>query len=198
MTKRVNNDEHSVDAQKKLQIVELREELDEWEIELYSQVELGELSHSQADSIWGYLVRSYLKSVEPLLRRSELEGSHHIYKEVELGTVWVEPPENPFGGSGFGKRDITISGEYPDAKGYTINGVMAVIENKRLGAQWDVQIRDPNSPKRRQTRTISNVAPISYDVLETAVRHVDDWLQVNGIGVELGTPEKDEPEMNPV
>lgn len=184
MSRTVNNDDNSVDARKKKQILDRREVLDEWEIELYTSVGVGELSQEQANEMWGYIVRSYLKAVEPLLLRGDLERSEEVYIEQTFGNVWVPPPENIGGDGGFGKRNVSVEGDSPQPKGLQISGVKNVIENKKVTAEWEIQIRDPNSKNRRQTIHPTNTVALSYKVLENAVRVVDEWLQLNGIGID--------------
>lgn len=174
----IEDDEDTVDTKKKQQILQRKDDVNEWEMELYTQVSLGEMDLEQADQLWGYRVRSYLKEVEPLFTRTNLEDATEVYEELDLGGVRVDPPPE--------LTDSNVEVQSPVSPKYVpIDGIEQVIEAKQVSAEWEVQIRNSQAPKRRDTITRSNVRPISYPVLEKAVRSVDKWLQLNGIGVNV-------------
>lgn len=174
----IEDDEDTVDTKKKQQILQRKDDVNEWEMELYTQVSLGEMDLEQADQLWGYRVRSYLKEVEPLFTRTNLEDATEVYEELDLGGVRVDPPPE--------LTDSNVEVQSPVSPKYVpIDGIEQVIEAKQVSAEWEVQIRNSQAPKRRDTITRSNVRPISYPVLEGAVRSVDKWLQLNGIGVNV-------------
>lgn len=174
----IEDDEDTVDTKKKQQILQRKDDVNEWEMELYTQVSLGEMDLEQADQLWGYRVRSYLKEVEPLFTRTNLEDATEVYEELDLGGVRVDPPPE--------LTDSNVEIQSPVSPKYVpIDGIEQVIEAKQVSAEWEVQIRNSQAPKRRDTITRSNVRPISYPVLEGAVRSVDKWLQLNGIGVNV-------------
>lgn len=197
----VEDENEVVDQKQKERILQRREEVDEWEMELYTQATLGELSQAEANQLWGYRVRAYLKSVEPLLQHGEFEESGRVYQEFPLGEVFVPPPSNlqqsererrRAGGSG-AVEVLDEGGVDPIRK--RVQGLRDVIEKKELTAEWDVQVRHRTGRERRTSITGQNAIPMPYSVLEDAVRLADEWLQLVGVGVHV-TPddyESDEP-----
>lgn len=181
----IGDDDATVDSRKKQQILDRREELDEWEMELYTQVGLGEMSIEQANQLWGYRVRSYLKAVEPILVHGDLEHQDQVYQEQDCGQVQIPAP------SEFRSSRFEITGDPPTPKRVPVQGIREVIEAKQVSATWEVQVRDQQSGERRKMITRSNSRALTYPVLETAVRVVDEWLQVVGIGIDTnqGVPE---------
>ena len=201
------DDEHgTIDARQKERIMKRREEVDEWEMELYTQALLGEIADEQADLLWGYRVRAYLKAVEPVLEYDATEDhqrgsptpystdgggdenlARRVYEQFPLGSVTVAPPPDVVEQSGGGRRDRRsgiVSGDL-EPKTTTVTGIRSVIEQKTVEETWTVQIRDNDGRNRRREEVVRRSKPHPYHVLEDAVRVTDMWLQRVGIGIEF-------------
>lgn len=180
----------TIDQKQKERIVSRREEVDEWEMELYTQATLGEIARQQADLLWGYRVRAFLKTVEPLLEHGGLtQHDQKIIASFDLGDVRIDPPEELVRAA-TSQRGSTggielLQDEDIGTKNVPIQGLRQVIERKICSASWTVQIRDPDAPGRRVERTYQQEKPVPYDILEDAVRLADEWLQLAGIGIAI-------------
>lgn len=189
-TRRPIDEENYIDKRRKQEILNARSDVREWRQELFSSIRMGEIEEQTGMLLYGDRVREYLMAIEPLLRNESLPMAEEAYHGVYLGEVVVHPPEVE------GARSELLQST-PEPKREAINGLQTVIERERIVETWEVQIRDTDSSRRREERTLQNSAPLSREILQNATRTADEWLQKIGVGLEVGHPEVDDQDDNP-
>jgi len=187
----VQDEENYVDKRTKDRIMEVRQDVDKWWSELYTMAAMGDIEADEATRLWHEHIRRYLVAIEPLLRNDdELPHAAEFYKEKNLGTVRVDPPEELHEQTGIPEPDDVLSigalvqSEPPDPKEETIQGLKTVIERDAIQKTWTVRVRAVDKPGPGvQDRTYEQTIPIPREIILNAVRTADEFLQQAGIGV---------------
>jgi hypothetical protein len=200
----IDNEERYVDQQVKQRILDNRREVDELERELEMRMANGELTERDAAQLWHSDVRRFLISIEPLLRAEDMANGEEFYKEVDLGTVTLSPPEAY-------QDDAAIDGARPQlaGRGYKlfedggaepketqITGLKELIDREAVSATWEVTVKDYTRPEQPiQTERLSKTVPVPRKILRNGVRVADIFLDRIGVGIsridevdEVGEP----------
>lgn len=186
----VEDEEGFADTERKRHVLQLRQDVDEWKGRLRNRVAFEELTQYKAITLWHGKVRTFLVSIEPLLRNDNLEENRDYYEDVKLGSVTLAPPEEYRKQSSIPtteelrKRDFELLEDVPEPKVKTIRGLKAVIENESITATWDLTVNNQAGPGLR-TKTITEERPFTWQILLNAVRESDQFLQNIGIGFEV-------------
>lgn len=202
----VEDEEGSVDSSQKRRLLELRRQIDDREDAVLSEQRVGNIDPDTAADLIGDAVRRYLRALEPLMRQTEggesitsdgaepvLAGAQETFLDVQLGEVTVPVPEriasipeNP--GSARGSASRWLSGSPPQDKSKPVRGLLSVITDEQVTAEWTVEIRHAN-PDAGQAhvdkRVVSASAPMPRGVLQNAVRTADMWIQQVGLGINI-------------
>lgn len=188
----IGDEDEYVDKKLKERLVETRKEVAESKTELFTAAKMGDIDTETAISVWGDRVRKFLLVLEPIITQNEMElpDAEKIYKSKRIGVVRVDPPQkyqqNPRQQLRSGVGTVVENGPLRP-KQLPIYGLVDVIENERVTAQWDVKLRElnDNSRSERYSETVVEAAPIGREVLRDAVRYADLWLQSAGVGIEI-------------
>jgi hypothetical protein len=225
-SKRVTDEEGTVDQKLKSRIIQARKRVDEREDDVF----VGEplmpdvaLTDGEKLEMWGTSVRQYLKSVEPLLQSSEVEQSRYYYHEVEIVDEPVYPPdgrtkvwgnepeaeiwkipwslfyEDDFTVHKYADGDLPIDRgfEPPEPKRAQLYGLKDVIETDRFEFHWSVVLNPQDIPPQQNTAKPSVTLPLRKQWLESAVRKADSFLQEAGVGLEIGHQQTDDKDDDP-
>jgi len=224
-TKRVVDEEGTVDQQLKRQIINARKRVDDREDTIFVQAPLEKVDfdRQQLVQMWKVSVRQYLKRIEPLLISDEIPRSDHYYTGEQIVQREVYPPDGKtkvvkagnrttehinwslFDTDQIPLRDlarshelVTVGFEPPEPKQYIIKGIKGVIDNPQQVFEWDI-ILNPNAwGAERAIAFPKTVATPQRQDLEYAVRLADQFLQEEaGIAVEIGHEETDDKDENP-
>jgi len=224
--KQVTDEEGTVDQKVKNRILNARERVDEREDDIFIGAPLSpEINHSAGDLIqmWATSVRQYLKTIEPLLRSDEIEGSDYYYHEVEIAHEKIQPPDgdaiidDPDKETPYAKeirwsrlyRDdlemrrvidnpntlFKIGFEPPEKREIALYGLKDVIEKHEFELQWHVDL-EPDQIYSK-TAEVYDRQPLRREWLETAVRKADEFLQdCAGVGLDIGHQSTDDQDEN--
>lgn len=202
----VEDEEGSVDSSQKRRLLELRRQIDDREDAVLSEQRVGNIDPHTAADLIGDTVRRYLRALEPLMRQTKngkpitsedadpvLDGAQETFLSVELGTVRVPVPEDvaqipETPGAARGSADQWLSGSAPEDKQIPVHGLLSVITDEQVSAEWTVEIRraSPSAGQASVTKKlITNTAPMPRGVLQNAVRTADMWVQQVGLGINI-------------
>lgn len=199
---KVEDEEGTVARKLKDGIIEVRERVDEREDQLFVGPMVDEqlnrqISYGQALNAWGNTVRQYIRKIRPLLINDEVEDAKKYRENVELGTYVMPPPDH--GGYRFSlfanpnvdatqlkqKMGLPRQTEPPEPREFTFNGLLSLLEQQRIEAQWAVKVSADGPEPEHETVYPSKTEPIPKFILESAVMHADEFLQSAGIGLNL-------------
>lgn len=175
----IDDTNNILDRSKRNSIANKREKLDEWEERLSAQHKFGEISREVMESLMHDRVRAYLIAIEPVMLYKEAD---ELYNEEYLGEVTIPVPE-PWNAPN--QNGIEYKSTPPQPRSVEIRGVSSVIENEGVGANWEKQVRIEGSDDPRQTVRFSNKALLGMDVLRTAYRKTELWLQEENLSIKL-------------
>jgi len=194
----VEDDEGFVDRQRKKQILENRREVEEAAKQVFPQVKLGNYTEDQAVGVWHEIVRSYLMSIEPLLKDFSLPNAEQAYLYEPLGSVVLKPPEKYQQRQGIkqmAESGVELLSEPLEPTSRTIEGLKTVIEQDTYTETWQVEVnhikglQGANTPP--QTETVTATEPIPRIALMNAVRTADEFLQNANVGLAVGQANKE-------
>lgn len=170
--------------ERKKAIVSAREDVDMYESEIEQELVTGRLDRAMAMELLHGAVRRYLQRVEPLMSNPELPQADHVYKEVLVGRLVVEPPDLDVGESW-----EVVAEPQPVAREFT--GLREVIEFETSEHSWQFQVRRTEggfmtASGEIEAREASRKVYLDRSMLLRAVRLADEFLENAGIGLELG------------
>lgn len=213
-TKRVVDDEGTVDQKAKNYIIEAKKRAYQREDDVYIQSPLEgvQLTRQEQNAIWAIAVRQYIRTVEPLLRSDEIPESDYFYNQYEIVNQEILPPDGEYDGHVYRWSEyqhmnpleianshpkITHSFEPPEAKIFTIQGLKDVVETEAVTMRWQVTINPDDPPGAHEVIFPERNIVLRRQWLQEAVRATDQFLQEAGIGVDVGHPEVDDQDLDP-
>jgi len=198
---RVIDDENSVDAQLKRQIITMRKEVRDAERLLFVEADANpdlQIGQAQRVKSWGTVVKQYLRMIEPLLRADTIDQSKEYYQDVELGSVTLVPQDTEkyrFSAVANGgvsetalRREIGIprGAQIPKPETIHFNGLRSLIDQSAvLQKQWVVDIPGDKGPLSGEVVRTGDQRLIPREVFETAFRKANLFLQKAGVGLNV-------------
>ncbi len=166
------------------------------------------LSHVEKVEAWGTSVRQYIRAIEPLLKSDEMPQSRHYYREAPLLKTEIAPPDtNGYEWSMFARDGVdarTLAREMglppsfdpPEPKQVELRGLFDIIDKTNLETAWQFTIPGKSgSMVNGETMVLEETLPIPKSVYEEAVSLADEFLQQAGVGLEIGTPQVDDQDL---
>lgn len=197
----VEDKEGSVDQKLKTRIINARERVDEAEQAIFVEAATDpgiSLSRDEQISVWGTVIRQFLRAIEPLLRDNDVKKSTKYYEEIEIGEEVLYPPPT----DGY---DFTLISQFddetnirralglprgvdlPEPKVIEFTGLKDIIETDGiLSQQWLVKVDNSGPPPEHEYVKPTVQRMVSKQIFENSVRQADQFLQQAGIGLDLG------------
>jgi len=209
-SRRVTDEEGTVDEKVKQRILNARERIDDREDQLFVQAQADphvKLSYQEATQAWATTVRQYIRAVKPLLTSEKVPEADFYYRGAPLGSIEVPPPDSEKEWSQFARTDdpykliknmgLPPAFDPPEAKEASFTGLKDILERQSVTKRWQIDM-EPNSMRPDNgIDTPTAQFPVPKDILERAVETTDAFLQEAGVGLEIGAKQKDEREDNP-
>jgi hypothetical protein len=194
-------DDGSVDQRIKDRILDSRERVEEMEPQIYVEGALSpstNLSEAELDHIYATLVRQYLRNIEPVLKSDSVEQAQFYYREKEIVTETIRPPESDgVDWAAFAMaddpvplmRELGFSPDFepPEPKTVEYRGLLDVIEKEQVTLSWTIVERPGAAPPNQSVTRLTRTWRPNQKVLNRAVRIADEFLQNAGIGLEIGS-----------
>lgn len=206
--KRIDDEEGEVDSRFKTRIIQNRIRVDEAEEKLFLDATTDpnlSVPRQQAVSIWGTMVKQYLRTIEPILSSDEVEDAQKYYKDIEIGSVTLVPPDKE--GYEFSmvryaemtdqklRKALSLpkSAEIPKPHNIQFNGLLSIIEAPDvLSHRWVVTVDDTGAPPTHERVVLEQSRIPDKQLYVDALRHADQFLQGAGLGIDIkpeGVPE---------
>lgn len=197
----IKDEEEYVPKRVKKRILDSRERVNEREDELFTARVVDpeiDISEGQAVVAWGNTVKQFMRDIEVLLERLDIESASHYLHDVHLGEVSLVPPD--MRGYAFSRvvdeqtddavlrqqLGLPRDAELPRPKGVPFNGLQSIIEREPiLQEQWRVCIDASGPPPAHQYLYPEVGQPVPKWIYENAIRAADRFLQDAGIGVDV-------------
>jgi len=201
----VIDDDGDVDKAIKRRIVKARERVDETELALWRDAELdpqirGSISEAEKIRTFAMTVQQFLRRIEPLFRVDGIENNEQYYKDIDVGTITLHPPDTEdYQFSLIGQVDATDKElrrmiglprgvDLPEPVEIDITGLQEVIEREPvLSFQWSVCVARKGPKPQWEYVYPSVTRPMQKQVYKNAVRMADLFLQEAGIGLDTET-----------
>lgn len=198
----VLDEEGEVDTKVKNRIIKARERVDETEQQLYVGSLVKEsVSIPDANRLQGYglMVRQYIRTVKPLLASAGIEKSEYYWKHATIFSQEVQPPAGKYNWPLFCdpeidntklKREFGLpSGfEPPEAKVFEISGLRDVLDKHQMSLSWRFDLAAGTGDTRTDIEELQvGPRPLPKSVYEQAVELTDEFLQLAGVGLEIGS-----------
>jgi hypothetical protein len=199
--KRVPDEEGTVDAKIKTQIIQSRNRVNRAEQELFVEAEVDpsiNIPRNDRVVIWGTIVKQYLREIEPILRSDEVQNATEYYKHKEIGEVNLIPPDTD--GYQFSMVAYTDKSDkqlrrmlglpkgvdVPQVERIPLNGLKSIIEAPDVFQhRWTVTVDNSGAPPNHKEVYPHAQEIIGKQTLIDAVRHANQFLQDAGIGLDL-------------
>lgn len=203
----VLDEEGEVDRKVKQRILNSRDRVDDREDLLFAAPLVNpELSFQpdKALSAWGNAVRQYLRNIEPLLTTDDIQQAKFYYRQIELGTETLTPPNtqeykfSKFANETYNpsvlirRMGLPRTCSPPEPETVSFDGLISLIETEVIEHRWTVCVDNNGPPPQHEYVELEVRRPVPRRILENAVRAADQFLQRAGIGLEVGTKQVDE------
>jgi len=210
-SKRVVDEEGTVDQKVKERVLRARERVDDAEARLYVDAPTSDRGVSQQEQYIGYttMVKQFIRAIKPLLTSDKIERSDYYFHEVSLLDKEVPPPDGRYPWSRFYfedtdpsivKRDMGLRHvEPPEPKTVEIRGLKEVLrEEQQITLRWSFDLQANSGNATTDIERLQREIAIPKSVFDLAVEEADAFLQQAGIGLEIGHRQTDEYEEEPV
>lgn len=205
-SKRVRDEEGTVDEKVKSRILGARDRVDDAEFMLFIKAP-AEGNITREAQIQGYsmAVRQYIRAILPLLRSDEIAKSTYFLEEVPIADFQVPPPNGSEewrvlsqpGVDPIQHTKAVLPGSVPEPKRFQIYGLRNLLKRERISFEWFVELKPSSSVDESGVEHLVVDQPIPKYVYDEAVEQADLFLHNIGIGVDVGARKKDEQELNP-
>jgi len=206
--KRIDDEEGKVDTQYKNRIIQNRIRVDDAEEALLVDAATDPdvtASRAKRVSIWGTMVKQYLRTIEPILRSDDVDEAQRYYEEVEIGSVTLHPPDKD--GYAFSTLqyrdfedkqlrralDLPRGASLPEPEHIQFNGLVSIIEAPEiLSHRWAVTVDDSGPPPTHEQVLLEQTEIPDKQLYVDALRYADQFLQEAGLGIDIsaeGVPE---------
>jgi hypothetical protein len=203
----IEDAEGLADRERKKDIIENRRKCEETAEYLFSRVSQGQIHPHAAARSFKEPVRSYLMSIEPLLKSSDLPYAEQAWLDEKMGVVEFPLPPRFQGLGGrpdekeIKRRGFRLLGDPPEPDSHTIRGLKEIIERDQYTHSWEIQINPIRGMKAKQTARTTHTETIEKPTpkmaLFNAIRTADEFLQNAGVGLEVGSGKLDEDQLAP-
>lgn len=199
----VLDEEGGVDKALKRAIIRARDRVDETELALYRDATIEpdvNLNEFQKVHIYATTVKQFLRRIEPILRTKDVPGNAEYYRDIEIGTVMLVPPDTdgyPFSMAAESDRSdkelrrrlgLPRGIDLPAPEPVEFKGLQSVIERDAVvGHRWEVCVSREGAKPNWEYVYPSVQQPVPKQIYENAVRQADRFLQGAGVGIETDT-----------
>lgn len=197
--KRIDDEEGEVDTRFKNRIIQNRIRVDEAEEKLFvdapTDPNIG-ISRQQSVSVWGTMVKQYLRTIEPILSSEDVDQAAYYYEEIPIGEVELHPPDKDgyqFSIISYTNKpdkqirralDLPRGIELPRKQEVPFNGLRSIIEAPEvLSHRWIVTV-DDSGFENEEIVLEQNRVP-DKQLFVDSLRHADKFLQEAGLGIEI-------------
>jgi len=199
----VIDEDGDVDKALKRRIIKSRERVDETELALYRDAALQpdvNLSELQKIHIYATTVKQFLRRIEPLLRVEDVPNNKYYYREIEIDTIELVPPDTQgyrFSVVAQSNRDdkqirrmlgLPRGVDLPEPLAIPFMGLKSVIERDPVVSNmWEVCVKREGARPNWRYVYPETQQPVPKRLYEDAVRSADMFLQQAGIGLDTDT-----------
>ncbi|WP_436910318.1 hypothetical protein [Halosimplex marinum] len=196
----VEDQEGYVDKERKRTILENRAKIDEVAESVFPGKAREEYPEEYACRMYHEPVRTYLMSIEPLLRDFSLKGAEDAYLNAPLGKVTLAPPPEfqsmPGEAEQIKDRGFRLLSDPIEPETKRIEGLKEVIEREGYSETWKVHINWIRGYEKKhdppQWQTVSAEEHMPRMALINAVRVADEFLQEANVGLSVGGSQETE------
>jgi len=196
----VEDREGFVDKQRKKTILENRAKIDEVAERVFPASARDEYHEEYACRMYHEPVRTYLMSIEPLLRDFSLSNAEHAYLHAPLGEVTLTPPPEfqsaPNKAAHITQRGFKLLSEPIEPETETITGLKEVIERDGYSRSWQAHVNWIDGFRKKheppQWETVRAEEHMPRMALINAVRVADEFLQDANVGFAVGGSQETE------
>lgn len=201
----INDDEGLVDKRTKEHILNLRQQIDNDERELFvnwPKEDRRSFNQVQAVQQWAVPVKQYLRAIKRLWHT---DGSENNVRNVEfywrqktIAEYELTPPDKDgYQFSLIGAPDMTPDDlrnriglprgvDVPQQVTITVNGLQEILDRDRIGHTWTVYVEKSGARPNWNQKVLTKEMPLPKDLLTNAVEVADDFLQQAGVGFKIG------------
>lgn len=199
--KRIDDEEGEVDTRFKNRIIQNRVRVDDAEEKLFVDAPTNpdlQAPRQQRVSVYGTMVKQYLRTIEPILRSDGVENATEFYEEVEIGSVELVPPDKEgyqFSMAVYSEKDdqdlrrllnLPRSAEIPEVKHIPFHGLKSIIEAPDvLSHRWVVTVDDTGVEPNHDQIVLQQTKVPDKKLFVDAIRKADSFLQNAGLGIEI-------------
>jgi len=202
----VSDDEDIVDRHIKKEVLNLRDQINTDEREVYSErMADPEINYTRQDANlhWAIPVRQYLRSIKRLWTEdTEVQGATYYWEELDLGSIELVPPDTDTYSFSRIRSDgdemklkrilgMHANAELPEIREHDFIGLNDVLKTELLSEMWEITVDPTGPPPQQETVQVSRAQPIPKHIMENAVEAADAFLQQADLGLDIEVAQND-------